>query len=184
MARVAVRVVDFEDGVLPRVCVSTGDEATLLREMRALHRPWWPLLLILLGPIGWILALVIASSVSRELSGWVPFSEAANERMKQSRRTRLRFALGALVGAIVTGFSLAVMGRDSAALVVGLIGLVVAAVGWLAAGQPAGSISVSLNPNGRTVDLTWVSRRFSESYQDQEARRRDARQAGLRSAQR
>ena len=184
MARVAVRVVDFEDGALPRVCASTGDEATVLREIRALHHPWWPLLLFFLGPIGWIVALVVASSVSRELSGWVPFSEAANQRMSQSRRTRNQFALGALIGTVVTCLSLALMGRGRVALFVGLIGLLVAAIGWLAAARPAGSIGASLNPNGRTVDLTGVSARFGERYQDQEARRRAERQAGLGSVHR
>jgi hypothetical protein len=180
VARVAVRVVDFEDSAFPRLCASTGDEATRLYRMPARHDPWWPFLLVLAGPIGWVLMIVVVASVRRELSGYVPFSDAAHERMVESRRTRMQFTLGALVGVVVTGFSLAAMGRGSTAVVVGLIGLVVAAVGWMAAGRPAGSISVSLNPNGRTVDLIGVSRRFSECYQDQEARRRAERQAGLR----
>jgi hypothetical protein len=46
VARVAVRVVDFGDGVLPRVCASSGDEATRLHRMQARHNPWWPLALI------------------------------------------------------------------------------------------------------------------------------------------
>jgi hypothetical protein len=175
--------VDFEDGTLPRICAATGDEATRLYRIRARHDPAWPYLLIFAGPIGWIAMLVIAASLGRELSGYLPLSDAAHERMVRSRQTRMQFTLGALVGVVVTAFSLAVLGRGPAAVVVGVIGLLVAAVGGLAAMRPAGSIGASPNPNGRTVDLTGVSRRFVESYHHQEARRRADRQARLRSAE-
>jgi hypothetical protein len=177
VARVAVRVVDFEDGALPRICASTGAEVTLLYQIPARHNPWWPYLLVLAGPIGWIAMLVISASVGRDLPGYVPFSDVGHQRMVRSQ-----FMTGALTGAVVTAFSLAVLGRGSAAVVVGGIGLLVAAAGGVAAMRPAGSIGASLNPNGRTVDLIGVSRRFVERYDAQEARRRAERQACLWSA--
>jgi hypothetical protein len=184
VARVAVRVVDFEDGALPRVCASSGDEATRLYRIRARHDPLWPLLLLFAGPIGWVAVLVISASVGRELHGYVPFSDAAHRRMVRSRQARMQVTVSALVGMVVTAFSLAVLGRGSAAVGVGIIGLLVAAVGGLAAMRPAGSVGASLNPNSRTVDLSGVSRRFVERYEDQEAARRAERQARLRSADR
>jgi hypothetical protein len=75
MSDVAIFVDDAVLGRLPMVCVRTGAPADGLHRIhqRIGGQPGWALLLVLLGPIGWIVLIALAvTSRSRELMVRLP----------------------------------------------------------------------------------------------------------------
>jgi len=177
MARLAVRVEDFEDGAFAPVCVATGGAADRAYARRASYRPSWPVVFILLGPIGWIVMLVAAAGTERTVTGELPMADAAHARLRQARRTQWRRGVEVGVAAVVLTVVLAVLDHGGAALLVGAAGLVAAGAFWTAGSQPKGTVSATLSRNGRTVELTGVADEFVDRYQRQEADRRARRAA-------
>lgn len=109
MAATTVFIDDAVLGRLPSVCakdgVWTSDRLTFTKDVGAgkLGVAW---LLVLLGPIGWIILILIAATrgVGPPLTVTLPLSEAAYLRMEDARRGRRRaslVALGAFLGAFV-----------------------------------------------------------------------------------
>src|SRR5689334_11445957 len=139
MASIRVRVEDFEDGVYPDVCASSGVEGgTRLYRAEATYRPGWVWLLLLGGPFGIVVAVVLSFALRRSVPGYVPYQPTVQSTIARQRQ---RFAAGGLValgvfaGSLLlssssdggTGFSgLAVLG-----FVVGGLGLTVALFFWV-----------------------------------------------------
>jgi hypothetical protein len=178
MTRVALRIDDFEDGTVPQVCASSGRQADRLYGVKARYIPRWPLVFLLLGPVGLIITLVVSTGVDREVGGYLPLSDEAYRRSVAARRTWAGRAVGAVAATFAVGLALAnVSHAASAPLLAAIVGGVVVAGCSVRAARPPGSVGASLGRNGRSVELSGASTRFAEAYADQEARRRAARQA-------
>ena len=106
MRTVRVFVDDAVEGRLPPVCVLTGAEADSYRAVRrrigGIGAGAW--LLVLLGPVGWLLiALVdLASGRTEFLTVLLPYEADAWNRLERDRHMRFIAGLGAFVaGALV-----------------------------------------------------------------------------------
>jgi hypothetical protein len=176
MARLTVRVDDFEDGAFPRVCVSSGDPADRPYELTASYKPSWPVVFLLLGPIGWVIMLVAALGTERKVTGTLPMSDVRHARMCQARRTQRRHALEVVGLTIALAAVLTVLDLGTATIVVVAIGIVATGAFWTASAAPKGSVGIKLSRNGRTVELTDVADAFADRYREQEARRRAERE--------
>ena len=161
-----VSIDDFEDGIVPMVCASSGRPAAGLYRIRLIRTPMWPLLLVLLGPLGWI-AIPIACYFSRTtVVGYLPFTEAAQQRMRIARRHALQLAgLSAAVGVVLVinaaGYGQTLLGWA------GLGSLVVALAFLWRAGRPPGSVGGRPEPGHRWVTVTSVSAEFAAAYTHQ-----------------
>jgi hypothetical protein len=181
VASVRVRIDDFEDGVYPDVCASSGVAGgARLYGDQATYRPGWVWLLVFGGPPGIIAALVLSSVLRRSVPGYVPYAETTQDTLL---RRQSRFVQGGLVAAAVDVGSLlvAVLSDGSAYRTLSTLGLVAGAVGVVAAvffwANVPGAVGTHLESNGRWVVLDPVSRRFAAAYEEQEARRRRSRRA-------
>jgi hypothetical protein len=99
MASVSVFVDDAVLGRLPNVCAKTGTPADGRQRIDQAHgglgAAW---LLLLLGPIGWVVFLVVALTSRPEvLTVRVPMSTAAVEHERRLSRARWAVAAGALL---------------------------------------------------------------------------------------
>ncbi len=171
MATVDVRVDDFEDGALPRICAASGVAADRPYGMRACYRPSWPVIFILLGPLGWLIMLVVAAGTERRVDGSLPFADTAYDRTRSARRSAL-IHLGEVV-VLTVGFLVLFGWLGSGRSQVGalVVGLVVGGACAVRASQPPGSVAVKLSRNQRHVTLRDVAPEFAAAYADQEARR-------------
>ena len=176
MARVDVRVDDFEDGALPRVCASSGAPADGLYKVEATYKPSWPAVFIVLGPIGWLVMLVAAAGNTRRVTGLVPFADAAHQRMVRVRWVNWRRALEVAAGTVVGVVLLALLNQTTVAIVVAFVGVAVTIGFWVAGSRPPGSVGVKLARNGRSIEMVNVSDAFIAGYREQEVRRRAVRQ--------
>jgi hypothetical protein len=176
---VRVRIEDFEDGVLPLVCASTGAPADARYGVRATGpSPGWVWLFLLGGPIGWLLAFGLAGTVrSSSTLGMVPFTDAHQDAL-QARIRRLAWTTVGGVALLVAGLALGGTSGEAfspLALLFVAVGFALALVAgflWL---HPPGSVKATIEGNGRWVVLTPVAAAFVEGYEAQEARRRQAR---------
>jgi len=177
---VEVRRDDYEDGVLPQLCVLTGAPAEVLLDHRSRSGGGAvTLLLLLLGPLGVVAMIVVDRLLEVEARGQLPVSRAA---MAERTAARHRANAVARVGAVVAvaGVGVAVLAGSSlrlaglAAAVAGLV-VVVVAFGW-----PAWS-GVQGRPDraGRTVTLVGVSAQFARAYRAQDERRAEARRLAV-----
>ena len=180
MARVRVRIDDFEDGVYPDVCASSGVEggARLYRAAISSRSPWlW--LLVLGGPAGIIAALVLHAVLQKTAHGYLPYAEAVQVRLYQRSR-RFAWAAVASLGVVVGSLLLTTSGT-SGFRGLGALGFVAGIVGMLAFGflwsNVPGSVGGRLDTTGRWIVLDPVNDRFAAAYEQQEARRRAARRA-------
>lgn len=176
VAGVVLRRDDYEDGVLPAVCVRTGVPADVLVDHRsgAGSSPA-VLLLLLLGPIGVVLILVVDRLLWVEARGVVPMARAAVEQRRRARRAWNAVALAGLaaLAAGVAGIVIAEVTPVWALLAAG--GFVVAVVGWW--GPVLGAVRGRPDRSGRTVTLSGAHPAFAAAYREQEARRVAARRA-------
>jgi hypothetical protein len=105
MARVEVFVDDAVRGRLPNVCVKTGDRADgkfrIEQEYDGLNGGWF--LLLLLGPFGWVILVVLALSARRSsLSVQLPYSTGAVDHEVRLSRERW-VAIAAVILLVLAG---------------------------------------------------------------------------------
>lgn len=101
MGLARVFVDDAIEGRLPPVCVLTGAEADSYRVLtrRIGGMEAWTAILILIGPIGWLLIAVmgLVSGRSEFLTVLLPYEDDAWSRVEHRRRVRFIAGLGAFV---------------------------------------------------------------------------------------
>jgi hypothetical protein len=180
MARVQVFVDDAVRGRLPDVCVKDGTPANgnMLELRRAvagsngLGAAW---VLLFFGPPGWLILLLIAlfSDKREYLTVNLPYSVAARERFRATKRRRNAGGLGAgLVGAAVLVLSLAA-GLGPAGVVIAL-GAFAVAVGSLVVGEvrmDRALVDLRLDASRRWVTITGVHPAFVAAVQAQDDQR-------------
>ena len=173
MASVQVRIGDFEDGVLPDVCASSGDAADGLYRIRFAHTPGWAIVIALvLFPVG----LIVIPFARVSVTGYLPFTDLVQERMRAARHNSL-VRLGVLATFMVlVVWALWLLDHDLAVvpLAFGVVGCGVLA---LMASSPRGSVGGRLESNRRWVRLTDVSGAFAYEYERQLDRHRAERRA-------
>jgi hypothetical protein len=137
MASVEVFVDDAVRGRLPRVCAKTGVATTgHFRVEQSRGGVGFSWLLVFLGPIGWIVFLVIALTSPREVfTVRLPYAESAVHRELGLARARLIALLVAGGLAIVAVLGVPPLPR----------------LGWLVAALVALLVAVAL-----TIRLTWI----------------------------
>ena len=180
MAKVRIRIDDFEDGAFPAVCASSGrDGARLYASEISSKTPPWLWLLIFGGPMGIVAALVLASVLRKSAHGYLPYAVEVQDRMWLRSRMASRWFVGS-VGLLVCGLVLAIGGEGFGAL--GALIMVIAAVSALVAGflhsNLPGAVGGHLDTTGRWIELDPVNARFAAAYEAQEAARRAARREG------
>ena len=178
MAGVRVRIDDFEDGLLPDVCASSGAPGARLYWITVSSKtPAWLWLGVFGGPAGIVAALVLSSVLRKSASGYVPYTAETHARLQRARRRATWGVLQGL-GAVVAAVALAALGPPSFHLVasaVGVAGLVAVVVFAFLYANPPGSVGGHLDSTSRWVELDPVSTRFAAAYEAQEAERRAAR---------
>ena len=178
MADVKVFVDDAVTGRLPDVCARDGVIAhgrlvcTTSVGGSTFAGVLW-ILLLLAGPIGWIVAAVLASRGGEELSVELPYSDEAYERMRAHRRLRnvglLVLCLG-FAGMFVLDaqFPLSDLGWAFAALVP-IGGLATYVVARFRLWQER--IGITLDGSRRWVTLSNVHPSFARACDDVQRRR-------------
>lgn len=187
MDRVRIRVEDFEDGVLPNVCIATGRPADGCSKAVAITGLGWGVLLPVLGVltlnvVGFVAGLVILSLMTRRAQGLLPWTHAACEVSRQARRHRwILAAATAVVTAGAAALALIAGSRQLTLVSVIVGGLVVGGLA-LSANSPPGSVKLRLESNGRWVEVRNASPHFVSAYRDQLRLRRRIRTEELERA--
>ena len=105
MSRVTVFVDDVVQGHLPYVCAKTGAPADGLERIeKSMGGSGFWILLIFLGPLGWIALFALSFAGAKTLTVRLPMSFAAINHERMLRRVRMSAALAtiaAVVGAIL-----------------------------------------------------------------------------------
>jgi hypothetical protein len=172
MARVTVFVDDAVRGALPPVCVRTGSPATTHAAVDSRVGGASPLavLLIFLGPIGWI-ALLVLGGRSETLVARLPVSDAVEHLWERWRRVRLAAAAAVVAGLALLAVTAGSPGWMRVSLLVagaGFAGTVFAGVRlWLC------GVGVDLDASRRWVTLRGVHPTFVEGVLRREAGQRE-----------
>jgi hypothetical protein len=128
MAEVTVFVDDVVIGRLPALCVKEGVPTTDRLTVRdassgpGFGAAW---LLVLVGPIGWIVLLYLSIAGKGGLTGRLPFSEFAYRRLMVAQRMQTVWIAAAVVVGLLASLSLAIYsstrssGSSAAAIVLG-----------------------------------------------------------------
>ena len=182
MATVRLRIDDFEDGLLPGICSSSGaDGARLYRIAVSSRMPGWLWLAVFGGPVGIFAAFVLSGVLRKTAYGYVPYTDEVHNRLR-ARARRSAQGLATCIAVFCGSFVLSWAGPFSGGggfrgiaflLAVGafVVGLVCA---FFWANVP-GSVGGFLDSTTRWVELGPVSERFALAYEQQEADRRQAR---------
>jgi hypothetical protein len=180
MAGVRVRIEDFEDGVYPDVCASSGVEGgTRLYRADISSQSRWVWLLVFAGPMGILAALALSGLLRKTASGYVPYTPAVQERLRQRARTFAWVVVGSIglllgSGLLAAQGPSAYQGLGALGFIAGTIGVLVFTFLW---SHVPGSVGGHLDSTGRWIELEPVSAAFAFAYEQQEARRRAARRA-------
>jgi hypothetical protein len=181
MASIRVRIEDFEDGVYPDVCASSGATGgTRLYRADISSRVGWVWLLLLGGPVGLLAAIVLSVVLRKTAKGYLSYTDAVQRRIRR-RSQRMLWGVVASLAVVAGSLLLSTAGTSAyrglavAGFAGGVLGVVVFAFFW---SNPPGSVGGALDSTGRWIDLDPVSTRFADAYEQQEARRRAARRAG------
>lgn len=164
MASVEISIEDFREKTVPFVCAVEGGPAERWYRYRADYRPSWPVVFILLGPMGWVVMLVVAAAMDRRVWGYLPSSPAAQAAIGDRRRRSVGALAGVLVAAVAAVAALVGADLDVAAVVAAGVGLVAVVAALVATLRPAGSIGVRLDRSGTVVTLLDVSPEFVEAH--------------------
>jgi hypothetical protein len=179
MAQAVVFVDDAVRGDLPPVCAKTGESTwdhlvttAPVGNGGGLGAAW---LLILFGPIGWLVLLVYASTRSGEtLTVKLPYADAAYEELTRAIRTRRNCVLGAgglFIGALLLATLQTFTARAAAvALAVVGLGLVVSAISETIRMRRA-SVRVELDASRRWVTLSRISDELAEAIRRSDSER-------------
>jgi hypothetical protein len=177
MAMVRIRIDDFEDGVLPPVCASSGrDGARLYASEISSKTPPWLFLLIFGGPMGIVAALVLASVLRKSANGYLPYAVEVQDRMRLRARLATRWFVGS-IALLVCGLVLATAAEGFGALgavIMGIAALSAVVAAFLYSNLP-GAVGGQLDSTARWIELDPVNARFAAAYEAQEAARRAAR---------
>jgi hypothetical protein len=175
---VAAFVDDVVLGSLPPVCAKTGAPSDGRAPASATvgGPSVWALLLVLLGPVGWLALLVMAllGGGGETLHGWIPMTEAAFERVL-ARRRAVKVALAVSVAgavALVAGARVGLSPLPSLVVVIG--GLVGAAFASFAADRA--HVSLRLDGSRRWVAIDGVHPAFAAAVEEQQRRERSVSQ--------
>ena len=179
MAKVTVFVDDAVLGRLPDVCAKEGTPTdyrfTISQEVGRDTRLGVLWLLVLAGPLGWIILLFLSGRDGGErLTVELPWSEAAYERYTAPRGLRRQATGVALIGAGLM-FLGALGGRALAALALPLLVVVVIAivVALVAAWRTTGAlVDIQLDASRRWVTLNRVHENFAAACHEQNQRAR------------
>jgi len=189
MASVTVFVDDAVCGRFPPVCAKTGRPSdgrlAVVHDVQGSSSvsTAWLLLLLVLGPVGWLMLLVLAIANPRR-SEWLtvelPWSTEAMEHLGALRARRRNLWIGAaaaVVGGLVTlvASAQAHVGQLYAYRLVAvtlLVAAVACAVGALAAEWRVGraSVSVGLDASRRWVTLWGVAPEFAQAVRARQTR--------------
>jgi hypothetical protein len=174
MAEVTVFVDDAVTGRLPDICAKDGVFASgrfrIVEEIGQSNRLGILWLLLLVGPIGWIVLLFLVARDSGEhLAVELPYSDAAYGRFAAARRLRTGGLAVCLLGT-VTLLVLSAWAHLGAAGGVLTLALLIPAVvamgvaGWRVHGA---SVDVGLDASRRWVTLRRVHPAFAAACQEQ-----------------
>ena len=168
MASVQVFVDDVVRGDLPMVCAKRGGPATGRMTVEAPVASGGGLawLLVFLGPVGWVVLLVILTRGQERLSGSVPMSDEAAQTIVN--RLRVRNLLVVLVAASVVLALLLPAGRVGLLLLA--VGSCLAAAGAHIAADLA-SVRMDLDGSRRWVTLWAVHPEFVAAVENRERAR-------------
>lgn len=156
-----VFVDDYVLGRLPGICVVTGEPTgDRLASSIVVDGPspaWW--LLVLLGPIGWlVLILVMVGSRRSTLTGELPMSAIAYQAARH--RDRLRWLYAATVVIALLALALAFPSFGGVGLVLLLLAVGVAA--WIIADRRSWP-QVTLDASRRWVKISGVHPAFADT---------------------
>jgi hypothetical protein len=175
VADVTVFVDDAVLGRLPSVCAKDGtytdDRLTVSQELGGSSGLGIAWLLFLVGPVGW-LVLIVMSSMRRSagmLTVTLPFSQAAYERLVRYRRERWPWGIIAIVVGFVTVDYLVSIGGGGQSLMRTILGVVAGIVaficllGWIAsvARFRKARVDIDLDASRRWVTLSGVHPNFA-----------------------
>jgi hypothetical protein len=150
-------------GRLPPVCVMTGEPADGYAPMivpRSLGVAW---LLLLVGPLGWLLLAALYPRLHTRYEVRVPMSDDAFDRWITERRRRLWCSW---IGGAGLLLALAIRGLGPLAALVGLAGLFLLAVAYRAHWRiPWLQPSLSADARGRWVTMRGVHERFAAAVE-------------------
>lgn len=158
-----VFVDDYATGRLPGVCVVTGeptaDQVRLRTNVSTTSAVWW--LLVLLGPIGWLVLLAVINSSRSYVEGWLPYSHAEARRRRAMWRSSLIWFGATIVGLLLLSAGLNSGLLGGVAVVVLVAGLVTLAI------RQRGEPLVSLDASGRWVTFNRVHPAFVTAVEEQ-----------------
>ena len=181
MASVRVRIEDFEDGLLPAVCSSSGAPATRLYTASMSSRgSGWVWLLVFAGPVGVVAALVLSQLLRKTAHGYLPYSDETHRVLRDRSRRYAQGMAGCLALALVSLLLLAMAteaGFRNLGIAVGAVTVLVGAGFAFLWWNVPGSVGGHLDASGRWIELDPVSANFAAAYEQQEADRRAARRA-------
>jgi hypothetical protein len=176
---VDLRIDDFEDGVLPSVCVVTGEPTERFRRFDFAHTPGVVFLALLLGPFGILVVIALAASTRRVVGGRLPVSDEAVARGRAWRRRGWTLVVAGVAVLCLFAYMFDSFGGAGLLVIGGGAGVVLALAGlWLVA-RPPGSVAGRPDRAGRWVTISPASEAFADAYAAQEARRIAARRRAV-----
>jgi hypothetical protein len=189
MAVVTVFVDDAVCGRFPPVCAKTGQPSdgslSLSHDVRGASSvsTAWLLLLLLLGPIGWLMLLVLGLANPRQtewLTVQLPWSTEAMARLRAARAQRRNLWIGAAASLVGSAAALVAWTGAGTALdfpfqlaALALVGATVACViGALVAEARVGraTVALELDASRRWVTLRGVAPEFARTVQARQSR--------------
>ena len=177
MARVRVRVEDFEDGAFPPVCVVSGRrcESTTPIELPVATSPTKAAMIAVL--VFGLLAFLFANR-PKPVRGYLPVLQESLDAIRRRRRQGTLLSVGSLLALL----PVAILSGDLADGVVKLLMLTCFAgifVGLYWYLRPKGAPGAALDPTLRWLELFPVSDEFAAAYTALEDQRRTERQRHL-----
>jgi hypothetical protein len=169
MATVEISVEDFRECTLPFVAVE-GGAADHWYRYDAHHKPSWPVVFVLFGPVGWFVMIVAFLGLERKVTGYLPSTVAAQERLSTARWRAVSMAAACVAGVAGLTWLMAATGLWQLTLPPLLVAL--GALGWFGAEawSPRGAVGLKLSRSGTTVELREVDPDFVDAYRRYRAR--------------
>lgn len=165
MKRVSARVFidDYVMDRLPGISVVTGNETEDRVRFQTNVNRLSPIsiLLVFLGPVGWLIFLFVAFSPGNYIDGWLPLEHDV-AREQRARRWR-RFGVGVGVAGVMLTFVWLSSSGVFVALAIGAIVLAMILVAIELREEP----EIRLDASRRWVTLRRVHPRFAEAVIDQ-----------------